>query len=256
MPPKAKSTAPLSDADVPVASSICRKTRNTTKMGESSDVKAPPGTIGRKTRNEKKASSKAEDSDTGEISKATSSTPYEENDSRTSRETRSGRGKTPARDLAHVKEAKEIHKMKSNSLEFSASETARLEEPRETPETDSTFPVTPGAPDLKRKPRISPNQMLPVEPGSSTPEAVNFAVFIGSSNNLMSRDIELSKKVGNYAIFPDCPIDASCWDPNGIPCTTTSDCQPIPASHECKIFISCSCDFLQENSIEAKSTFG
>lgn len=177
MPPKAKSTAPLSDADVPVASSICRKTRNTTKKGESSDVKAPPGTIGRKTRNEKKASSKAEDSDTGEISKATSSTPYEENYSRISRETGSGRGKTPARDLAHVKEAREIHTMKSNSLKFSANETERLEEPRETPETDSTFPETPGAPDPKRKPRISLNKMLPAEPGSSTPKAGMYSQF-------------------------------------------------------------------------------
>lgn len=111
MPPKAKPTGPPSDADVPVASSIRWITRNTRKNGETSDVEARPAKISRKTRDQKKASSKAENPDTGEISKAASSVPYEESDSRTSSGTGSERGKTPARELAHVEEAWETHAM-------------------------------------------------------------------------------------------------------------------------------------------------
>lgn len=94
MPPKAKPTASPSDADISIASPIRGKTR---KNGETSDVEAPPMTIGKKTRNQKKAFSKLEDSDTEEISKAASNVPCEESDSRTSRGTGSEWGKTPAR---------------------------------------------------------------------------------------------------------------------------------------------------------------
>lgn len=177
MPPKAKPTAHPSDADVPVASSIRRKTRNRTKNGETSDVEARPAKISRKTRNQKKASSKAEDLDTGEISKAASSVLYEESDSRTSPGTGSERGKTLARELAHVEEVYETHAMQSNSLESSANETAPPENPRETPETDSKFPETPGAPDPKWKPRISLHARPTVEPGILTPRAGMYSQF-------------------------------------------------------------------------------
>lgn len=133
MPPKAKPTAPPSDADVLVASSIRRKTRNRTKNGETSDVEARPAKISRKSRNQKKVSSKAEDLETVEISKAASSLLYGESDSRTSPGTGSERGKTLERELAHVEEVYETHAMQSNSLESSANETAPPEDPRETP---------------------------------------------------------------------------------------------------------------------------
>lgn len=164
MPPKAKSKAPPSDADVPVASSIRRKTRNMPKDGETSDVEARLAKVSRKTRNQKKASSKTEDSDTGEISKATSSAPYEESDSRISPGTGSERGKTPA------EESWETRAMQPEDLEFSAYETTPPEEPRETPERDF-IPETPGAPDEKSKPRLSLHAIPTVEPGSLTPRA-------------------------------------------------------------------------------------
>lgn len=171
MPPKARPAALLSDADVPVASSILRKTRNTTKTEETSDVEAPPATMGRKTRNQKRAASKAEDSVTGEISKASSSAPYEENDSQISRVTGSERGKTPARESVHVEEAREIHAMHSNALESSADEAARPEELRETPEMEFEIPETPGAPEQRR---ISFDEF---QPGSSTPRAGMYSQF-------------------------------------------------------------------------------
>lgn len=148
-----------------------------TKDGETSDVEARPAKISRKTINQKKASSKAENSDTGKISKAASSVPYKESDPRTSPGTGSERGKTPARELAHVEEAWETHPMQSNALESSANETARPEDPRETPETDYKFPETPGAPDPKWKPRISLHARPTVEPGSLTPRAGMYSQF-------------------------------------------------------------------------------
>lgn len=171
MPPKAKPKAPPSDADVPVTSSIHRKTRKMPKNGETSDVESRPAKVGKKTRNQKMASSKTKDSDTGEISKAASSVPYEESDSRISPGTGSERGETPARELAHAEESWETHAMQSEALESSAYETAPPEEPRETPETDFTFPETPGAPDPKWKPRISLHAIPTLEPGSLTPRA-------------------------------------------------------------------------------------
>lgn len=62
-----------------------------------------------------------------------------------------------------MEEASEIHAMQSNALEFSANETARPEEPRENPETDSKFPETPGTPDPKWKPRSSLHEIPTVE---------------------------------------------------------------------------------------------
>lgn len=171
MPPKAKSTAPPSDADVPVASSIHRKTRNRTKKGETSDMEAPPATIGRKTRNQMKARSKEEDSDTGELSNATSSTLFEENDSRT-RGIGSESSKTPARELAHAEEAMEIHSMQSNALESSANEITSPEAPMETPETAPACSEIPGTPKPRYgKARNSLDGVLPVGNGSPTSEA-------------------------------------------------------------------------------------
>lgn len=142
-----------------------------TKNVEPSDVEARPAKISRKTRNQKKASSKTEDSDTGEISKTASSVPYEESDSRISPGTGSERSKTPARELAHAEESWETHTMQSEALESSAYETVTPEEPRETPERDFIFPETPGAPDPKWKPRISLHAIPTVEPGSLRPRA-------------------------------------------------------------------------------------
>lgn len=172
MPPKAKSTAPPSDADVPVASSIHRKTRNTTKKGETSDMEVLPATIGRKTRNQMKARSKEEDSDTGELPNAASSTLFEENDSRTPRGIGSESSKTPARELAHAEEAMEIHSMQSNALESSANEITSPEAPMETPETAPACSEIPGTPKPRYgKARNSPDGVLPVGDGSPTSKA-------------------------------------------------------------------------------------
>ena len=193
MPPKAKSTAPPSDADIPAASSIHRKTRNTTKKGETSDMGAPPATIGRKTRKQIKARSKEEDSDPGEISNATSSTPFEENDSRTPRGIGSKSNKTPARELAHVKEAMEMHPMHSNALESSANEITSPEAPRETPETAPACSEIRGAPKpWYVKVRNSLDEVLPVGDGSPTSKAGmcdQFCCVLWIGNNLMSREI-------------------------------------------------------------------
>lgn len=178
MPPKAKSTAPPSDADVPVASSIHRKTRNTTKKGETSDMEAPPATIGRKPRKQMKFRPKEEDSDTGEMSNATSSTPFEENDSRTPRGIGSESSKTPARELAYVEEAMEIHPMQSNALESSANEITSLEAPMETPDTAPACSEIPGAPKPRYgKVRNSLDGGLPVGDGSHTSKAGMYDQF-------------------------------------------------------------------------------
>lgn len=177
MPPKVKSTAPPSDADDPVASSTHRKTRNTTK-GETSDMGAPPATIGRKTRKQMKARSKEEDSDQGEMSNATSSTLFEENDSRTPRGIGSESSKTPARELAHVEEAMKIHPMHSNALESSANDITSPEAPLETPKTALACSKIRGAPKpWHGKVRNSLDGVLPVGDGSPTSKAGMYDQF-------------------------------------------------------------------------------
>lgn len=179
MPPKAKPTAPPSDADAPFAPTIRRKTRNTTKKGETLDVEASTATIGRKTRQHTKASSKEEDPNTGEMSNATSSTPYEENESQTPCGTGTDNSLTPAGEFAHVEETRGIHAMQSNALQSPVNETTSPEAPMETPGTGPACTETPGVPEPKEKgkARNSLDEALSVEDGCPTPKASMYGLF-------------------------------------------------------------------------------
>ena len=120
-----------------------------------------------------KASSKEENSDEGGMSNARRSTPYEENDSRTSGGTGSESSKTPARELAHVATL-------SNALESPANEIASLEAPMETPETGPACAVTPGAPEPKYKGKVRNNSLvekLEDKDGSPTPKSGMYSQF-------------------------------------------------------------------------------
>lgn len=176
MSPKAKPTAPQSDADAPVAPSVRRKTRNTTK-GKTSDEEAPPATFGRKTRQQMKASPSEQDSNLGEMSNL--STQYGENDPQIPRGTGTKNCKTPAKELAHVEETTEADAMQSSALEFPGNEFTSTEAPIEAPGTGPASTETLGAPEPKDKgkARNSLDEALSVEDASPKPKEGMYGQF-------------------------------------------------------------------------------